>query len=69
MLTPLLYEGILWGHHYVEILQKILHCFINFIDNINTVYILKKHFIATLTISTITVYLDFKSTSVQRVKA
>jgi len=41
MLTPLLCEGILWGHHYVEILQKFVHCFINFIDNINTVYILK----------------------------
>jgi len=40
MLTPLLCEGILWGHH-VEILQNFVQCFINFMDNINTVYILK----------------------------
>jgi len=42
MLTVLLCEGILWGHDYVEILQNCVHCFIHFIDNINTVCILKK---------------------------
>ena len=43
MLTTLLCEGILWGHQYVEILQNFVLCFVNFIANINTVYIFKKN--------------------------